>query len=481
MKIAAVTPKIHLGDCEYNAGRIAEYAEKAAAEGCRLVVFPELVLTGSTCGDIPGNADFEKAAATALEKIREETAELKNLAIVFGAPFYRERTGAEDKAQKEDAGAVAKGDVPRKGKSYRSGIVLIKNGDLRYVNEGDLVEIDGKKMYFITGPANLKNKAELIEVDTTHASDKQKTLDFARLLHKPETEKALYWDRGAFTKVNGVKDEEIIKACQKALEDQEEITLDYAIKNTDRAVTTMLSGVIAKKYGEAGLPEGTINIKFKGAAGQSFGAFAVRGLNIRLEGECNDYFGKGLSGGRISILPPARSGEDFHAEENIIAGNTGLYGATSGELYVNGKVGERFGVRNSGAIAVIEGAGDHCCEYMTGGRVVVLGETGRNFAAGMSGGVAYVYDPKHTFDYFCNMDMVEIDLVEDSVSRKELLELVRQHYLHTGSQLAGRMLDDWSRYSEDFVQVVPIEYKRVLQEEQMNKLRQKIADMQRDY
>ena len=165
MKIAAVTPKIHLGDCEYNAGRIAEYAEKAAAEGCRLVVFPELVLTGSTCGDIPGNADFEKAAATALEKIREETAELKNLAIVFGAPFYRERTGAEDKAQKEDAGAVAKGDVPRKGKSYRSGIVLIKNGDLRYVNEGDLVEIDGKKMYFITGPANLKNKAELIEVD----------------------------------------------------------------------------------------------------------------------------------------------------------------------------------------------------------------------------------------------------------------------------------------------------------------------------
>ena len=322
---------------------------------------------------------------------------------------------------------------------------------------------------------------ELIELNTTHASDKQKTLDFARLLHKPETEKALYWDRGAFTKVSGVKDEEIIKACQKALEDQEEITLDYAIKNTDRAVTTMLSGVVAKKYGEAGLPEGTINIKFKGAAGQSFGAFAVRGLNIRLEGECNDYFGKGLSGGRISILPPARSGEDFHAEENIIAGNTGLYGATSGELYANGKVGERFGVRNSGAIAVIEGAGDHCCEYMTGGRVVVLGETGRNFAAGMSGGVAYVYDPKHTFDYFCNMDMVEIDLVEDSVSRKELLELVRQHYLHTGSQLAGRMLDDWSRYSEDFVQVVPIEYKRVLQEEQMNKLRQKIADMQRDY
>ena len=322
---------------------------------------------------------------------------------------------------------------------------------------------------------------ELIEVDTTNATDKQKTIDFARLLHKPETDKALFWDRGAFTKVSGVKDEEIIKAAEKAISDGEEVTLDYTIKNTDRAVATMLSGVIAKKYGEAGLPDNTINIKFKGSAGQSFGAFAVRGVNLKLEGECNDYFGKGLSGGRISILPPARSGEDFHAEDNIIAGNTGLYGATSGELYINGKVGERFGVRNSGAIAVIEGAGDHCCEYMTGGRVVVLGKTGRNFAAGMSGGVAYVYDPDHSFDYFCNMDMVELGLVEDSVSRKELLELIRQHYLHTGSALAGRMLDDWQRYVQDFIQVVPIEYKRVLQEEQNKKLQEKIANIQRDY
>ena len=197
---------------------------------------------------------------------------------------------------------------------------------------------------------------ELIEVDTTNATDKQKTIDFARLLHKPETDKALYWDRGAFTKVTGVKDEEIIKAAQKAIENQEEVTLDYAIKNTDRAVGTMLSGAIAQKYGEEGLPDGTIKIKFKGSAGQSFGAFAVKGLDLRLEGETNDYFGKGLSGGRISILPPARRSDDFKAEENIIAGNTGLYGATSGELYINGKVGERFGVRNSGAIAVIEGA-----------------------------------------------------------------------------------------------------------------------------
>ena len=329
---------------------------------------------------------------------------------------------------------------------------------------------------------------ELIEVKRCEnvatngtVTDKWNTIDFGRLLHKPETNGALFWDRGAFTKVTGVKDEEMIRAAQKAIDEQEEIALDYAIKNTDRAVTTMLSGVIAKKYGEAGLPDGTINIKFKGSAGQSFGAFAVRGLNIRLEGECNDYFGKGLSGGRISILPPCRSNEAFHAEDNIIAGNTGLYGATSGELYVNGKVGERFGVRNSGATAVIEGAGDHCCEYMTGGRVVVLGKTGRNFAAGMSGGVAYVYSPEHTFDYFCNMEMVELSLVEDSVSRKELLELIRQHYLHTGSALAGRMLDDWHRYIEDFIQVVPIEYKQVLEEEKMQKLREKIENVQRDY
>ena len=331
---------------------------------------------------------------------------------------------------------------------------------------------------------------ELIDVRTpsqpprgeeSAAAEKWKTIDFARLLHKPETDKALFWDRGAFTKVSGVKDEEMIKAAQKAIDHQEEVTLDYAIKNTDRAVGTMLSGVIAKQYGEAGLPDGTIKIKFKGSAGQSFGAFAVKGMDLRLEGETNDYFGKGLSGGRISILPPVRRSDDFKAEDNIIAGNTGLYGATSGELYINGKVGERFGVRNSGAIAVIEGAGDHCCEYMTGGRVVVLGKTGRNFAAGMSGGVAYVYDPDHTFDFFCNMDMVELSLVEDSVSRKELLELIRQHYLHTGSALAGRMLDDWHRYIDDFIQVVPIEYKRVLEEEKMARLHEKIADIQRDY
>ena len=349
-----------------------------------------------------------------------------------------------------------------------------------------LAEIGVHSLKEIIGHTELIEIGEKLKVNSEQLAgsvvvEKWRTIDFARLLHKPETERALYWDRGAYTKVEGVKDEEIIRAAQKAIDSAEEVTLDYAIKNTDRAVGTMLSGVIAKKYGEEGLPDGTIKIKFKGSAGQSFGAFAVKGVDIRLEGETNDYFGKGLSGGRISILPPARRSDDFKAEDNIIAGNTGLYGATGGELYINGQVGERFGVRNSGAIAVIEGAGDHCCEYMTGGRVVVLGKTGRNFAAGMSGGVAYVYDPSHTFDYFCNMDMVELSLVEDSVSRKELLELIRQHYLHTGSALAGRMLDDWHRYIEDFIQVVPIEYKRVLEEEKMARLHEKIADIQRDY
>ncbi len=312
---------------------------------------------------------------------------------------------------------------------------------------------------------------------------KSSILNFDRLLNKEEGSLHFTGDIHQPSVPLGMQgtiiDEQMISAAANAIDKQEEVNLDYTIKNTNRAVGTMLSGVIAKKYGEQGLPEGTVNVKFKGSAGQSFGAFLTHGISFKLEGETNDYFAKGLSGGRIAILPPSRT--NFAAEDNIIAGNTGLYGATSGEIYINGKVGERFGVRNSGAIAVLEGAGDHCCEYMTGGRVVVLGETGRNFAAGMSGGVAYVWDKNHHFDYFCNMDMVEINLVEDSVSRKELHELIRQHYLYTGSKLARTMLDNWQRYVEDFIQVVPIEYKRVLQEEQMMRLREKIADMQREY
>ncbi|MBQ7254206.1 MAG: glutamate synthase large subunit [Bacteroidales bacterium] len=302
-------------------------------------------------------------------------------------------------------------------------------------------------------------------------------LDFGRLLYQEKG--TLHHTTDNPYVLDDVLDQRLIKASGNAIGRGEEITLDFAIKNTDRAVGAMLSGVIAAKYGNDGLAEDTVSVKFKGSAGQSFGAFLAHGVSFKLEGETNDYFAKGLSGGRIAILPPMRS--NFPAEDNIIAGNTGLYGATSGELYVNGKVGERFAVRNSGAIAVIEGAGDHCCEYMTGGRVVVLGETGRNFAAGMSGGVAYVWNKRGDFDYFCNMDMVEINLVDDAQYRKELHELIRQHYLYTGSKLARTMLDDWQRYADEFVQIVPIEYKRVLQEEQMRKLQQKIAEVQRDY
>ena len=304
-------------------------------------------------------------------------------------------------------------------------------------------------------------------------------LDFTRLLHQETGTLHFTGDMKQPAVPLGMQGMILDQQMLAAVKDTETVSLDFAIKNTDRAVGAMLSGAMARKHGQAGLPDDTINVRFKGSAGQSFGAFLARGISFKLEGETNDYFAKGLSGGSISILPPTRA--SFPAEENIIAGNTGLYGATSGELYINGKVGERFGVRNSGAIAVIEGAGDHCCEYMTGGRVVVLGETGRNFAAGMSGGVAYVWDKNRNFDYFCNMDMVEINLLEDSVSRKELHELIHQHYLHTGSKLARTMLDDWQHYVEEFIQVVPIEYKRVLQEEQMARLREKIADMQREY
>ena len=308
---------------------------------------------------------------------------------------------------------------------------------------------------------------------------KHQLISFDKLLARVDNEAAIRHVTDQQHGIDHVKDVEILHAAAQAVENRKEISLEYTIANTDRACGAMLSGVIAAKYGEKGLPEHTLNVKFKGSAGQSFGAFLVPGVNFKLEGEANDYLGKGLSGGRIAVLPPVRS--NFEAEKNTIAGNTLLYGATSGEVYINGRAGERFAVRNSGATAVVEGVGDHCCEYMTGGRVVVLGQTGRNFAAGMSGGVAYVWNRDGNFDYFCNMEMVELSLIEEASYRKELHELIRQHYLYTGSKLARTMLDDWPRYADQFIQVVPIEYKKVLQEEQMQKLQQKIAEMQRDY
>lgn len=326
---------------------------------------------------------------------------------------------------------------------------------------------------------DIVGRADLISVRKPNDGSKASTLEFGRLLHRIDSTAAIHHVTAQHHNIDTVLDQTIIKAAAEAIDNQKEMSLEYAIANTDRSVGAMLSGAVASKYGQNGLPDETINIKFKGSAGQSFGAFLTHGINFKLEGEANDYLGKALSGGRIAVMPPVRS--SFNAEANTIAGNTLLYGATSGEVYINGMAGERFAVRNSGAIAVVEGVGDHCCEYMTGGRVVVLGETGRNFAAGMSGGVAYVWDKNHNFDYFCNMEMVELSLIEDSASRKELHELIRQHYLYTGSQLARTMLDDWNRYVDDFIQVTPIEYKRVLAEEQMRKLQQKIAEVQRDY
>ena len=314
--------------------------------------------------------------------------------------------------------------------------------------------------------------------DGVHKHD---LLDFSRILYFPMAfqDRALYHVADSLHEMGAVKDLQLIEDARPALEGKQDLLLSYPIVNTDRSVGAMLSGVIAQQYGETGLPEQTLKIRFKGSAGQSFGAFLVHGVEFRLEGDTNDYLGKGLSGGRIVVVPPVRA--DFKPEENIIAGNTLLYGATSGEVYLNGRAGERFCVRNSGAVAVVEGVGDHCCEYMTGGRVVVLGSTGRNFAAGMSGGVAYVWNPSGNFDFYCNMEMVELSLVEDTRSRKELHELIRKHYHYTGSPLAGQMLDHWDRYVEEFIEVVPIEYKKVLQEEQMKKWQQKIAAMQRDY
>ena len=326
---------------------------------------------------------------------------------------------------------------------------------------------------------DIVGRADLIALRPGAADTKAATLDLSRLTHRVDAEGDIHFS-GAEQAVTGHRlDRQIFEDAAPALDSQKEVSLEYHIANTDRSAGAMLAGEVALRYGQNVLPDETVNVKFKGSAGQSFGAFLTHGVSFRLVGEANDYLGKGLSGGRIAVLPPSRS--KFDAAANTIAGNTLLYGATSGEVYICGRAGERFAVRNSGAVAVVEGVGDHCCEYMTGGRVAVLGPTGRNFAAGMSGGLAYVWDPEHRFDYFCNMEMVELSLLESSSSRKELHELIRQHYLYTGSKLARTMLDDWARYADDFIQVTPIEYKRVLAEEQMRKLQQRIAEVQRDF
>ena len=321
---------------------------------------------------------------------------------------------------------------------------------------------------------DMVGRMDLIEQrkDMTHW--KARKLDLSKILYRP-TEASKFDTHCTCLqkhKIDDVLDHELIKQANKAIKNGEKVWISMDIANTDRTTGAMLSGEITRMYGEAGLPDGTVICKFMGSAGQSFGAFLVKGINFELEGDANDYLGKGLSGGRIVVVPP--KGSTFKPEDNIIAGNTLLYGATSGEAYIRGKVGGRFAVRNSGAIAVVEGAGDHCCEYMTGGRVVVLGKAGRNFAAGMSGGIAYVLDMKGDFDYFCNKGMVELSSIGDRDDLIELQGLINKHYLYTRSELAEKILVNWDEYLPKFIKVIPLEYKKVLEEQKLSQLIQKI-------
>ncbi|MFT7164941.1 MAG: glutamate synthase (NADPH/NADH) large chain, partial [Flavobacterium sp.] len=288
-------------------------------------------------------------------------------------------------------------------------------------------------------------------------------LDLSTILYKPEKAKTVP-NHNTTTQdhaLENVLDFQIIKAAIPSIYRKEKTRINFKIKNTDRSVGAILSNEISKIYGAQGLPDDTILVDFEGSAGQSFGAFATNGLSFKIHGNCNDYLGKGLSGGKLIIkVPPTAT---FKPEENIIIGNVALYGAITGEAYINGMAGERFGVRNSGAIAVVEGIGDHGCEYMTGGIVVILGKTGRNFAAGMSGGVAYVFDDKKQFENgLCNMEMVELETLEDEDLVK-LKRLIKNHSMYTNSPLAKRILEDWENQSKYFVKVMPTDYKIALQ------------------
>jgi glutamate synthase (NADPH) large chain len=309
---------------------------------------------------------------------------------------------------------------------------------------------------------------------------KIKNLDLSALLTMPAEarDNAMHCCDVQDQKTDHVLDRELIALSENALLHKQHVCIERPIHNTDRTTGAMLSGKIATMYGSEGLPDGTIKCRFKGSAGQSFGAFLTPGVELYLEGDSNDYLGKGLSGGRIIVVPPA--GSTFEPDKNIIIGNTVLYGATKGEVYISGVAGERFGVRNSGVNAVVEGVGNHCCEYMTGGRVVVLGTTGSNFAAGMSGGIAYVFNENGDFDFYCNMGMVELSLVEDYGDVNELTELISHHYKYTGSKKAKMILDDPYKYIPMFIKVIPYDYKKVLQEQKLEELRKKIAGVEID-
>jgi glutamate synthase (NADPH/NADH) large chain len=307
---------------------------------------------------------------------------------------------------------------------------------------------------------------------------KAKGLDFSRLFHKPDVPAgiALYNCEEQDHKIHKILDRTLIAEAQAALDRGAKVRLEHEIRNVDRTAGAMLSGEVAKRYGHEGLPEDTIHVKFTGTAGQSFGAWLARGVTFELEGETNDYCGKGLSGGRIVVYPPRQSAAV--PEESIIVGNTVLYGAIAGECYFRGIAGERFAVRNSGASAVIEGAGDHCCEYMTGGVVVVIGSTGRNFAAGMSGGIAYVLDEDGDFDKRCNRAMVAIEEMPEWVEgevhgdlsdmtqhdNERLRRLIANHARYTGSRRAAEILARWTEYLPKFRKIMPHEFRRALAE-----------------
>jgi glutamate synthase (ferredoxin) len=293
---------------------------------------------------------------------------------------------------------------------------------------------------------------------------KARGLDYSKILFAPNVGPEVgrfateTQDHGLDTALDNTT---LLKVCAPALERGEKVVADLTIKNVNRVVGTILGSEVTRKYGSAGLPDGTIQLNFKGSAGQSLGAFVPRGITLTLEGDANDYVGKGLSGGRIVIFPPKSS--TFVPEENMIIGNVALYGATSGEAFFRGMAGERFCVRNSGVRTVVESVGDHGCEYMTGGTVVVLGSTGRNFAAGMSGGIAYILDLKNDFAPKCNMQMVALEKLSDPEEIEDLKRLIQKHAQLTGSALASNILNLWSEMLPKFVKVMPKDYKRVLE------------------
>lgn len=312
---------------------------------------------------------------------------------------------------------------------------------------------------------DLIGRTELLDADIALDYWKSEGLDFSPIFHKPEVHAHVatrHVRKQDITKdIYGVLDRRLIEACHGALDSKSPVRLDMPILNTDRTTGAMLSYEVSKRYGEKGLPPDTIDIKFKGSAGQSFGAFLAPGITFRLEGDANDYLGKGLSGGKIIVYPPREA--TYVPEENVLVGNVLLYGATAGKVYLRGIAGERFAVRNSGCQAVVEGVGDHGCEYMTNGTVVVLGETGRNFAAGMSGGIAYVLDRSKTFSRLCNKEMVELLPVEEEEDIQILKALITEHHSYTKSLVAKKVLDDWKHVLPLFVKVYPMDYRRVIE------------------